>query len=502
MTLIQSFLLQVGLTFFLGALLFGLFVYEARVRKRQIGKSLYIGCLLSMVLLAALEFLSSGLLDPVPRSLRAPITFGAYLSLCFVILKAADLLIVQDYLITKRTLYIPDILRLLIVITGMTLSVLVLLRTVLGVNVLALIALPTVATAVLGFALRDTIARFAAGITLGRLVRTGDWVTLMGKEGQVVSISLGHITIRTRADDYAMLPNNLVTQSEILNHHRPSPIHASIVTAEAHYRHPPLDVVKIMIDAAKAVPGVLPTPEPWCQIKSFNASGIEYRLQFWIDNHKDREQIEGKVLAYVWYVFKRRNIEIPYPHHVVQMTQPPLSESLRETELSSIRAQLATIDFLSVLSGDELNELARDITARTYLPGETVFEQDTVGDECFVISSGDAAVQIRVSGRSADVAALAAGEVFGEMSLLTGEQRSATVRAKTTLTVLVIPKQALSRLLTKNPALVEQFSKMLVDRRSELVVAKEAAERAETSSARRLQQSQLSTRIRKFFGLS
>ena len=48
-----------------------------------------------------------------------------------------------------------------------------------------------------GFALKDAIARLVSGINLGRLIHIGDWVTLMDKEGVVTDIAIGHITIRT-----------------------------------------------------------------------------------------------------------------------------------------------------------------------------------------------------------------------------------------------------------------------------------------------------------------
>ena len=90
------------------------------------------------------------------------LTFIAYLVVSFVILKTLDLLFIEDYLIEKLGKYIPPILRMIILVVGLTLAGLVLLRAVLEVDPLALIALPTIATAVVGFSLKDVIARLKA----------------------------------------------------------------------------------------------------------------------------------------------------------------------------------------------------------------------------------------------------------------------------------------------------------------------------------------------------
>src|SRR5207245_7535091 len=94
------------------------------------------------------------------------------------------------------------------------------------INVGALVAIPTVATAVIGFALQDTLKRFFAGLMLGKLVRVGDWVRLAGQVGRVIKVDLGHVTILTPTDDFVMIPNNLVAQQEILNYNKPTTRHA------------------------------------------------------------------------------------------------------------------------------------------------------------------------------------------------------------------------------------------------------------------------------------
>jgi small-conductance mechanosensitive channel len=82
-----------------------------------------------------------------------------------------------------------------------------------GINLVALVALPTVAAAMVGVALKDTLTRFFSGIELGKIVKVGDWITVADREGIVTHIGMEHVTLLTRAHDLVSLPNDLVIQS-------------------------------------------------------------------------------------------------------------------------------------------------------------------------------------------------------------------------------------------------------------------------------------------------
>ena len=163
---------------------------------------------------------------------RFAIGLGIALS-CLIVL---DHLLLEGYLVQKRGLYLPGPLRIAIQVALLAIVGLILLRTALKINVIALVAVPTVLTAVIGFALKDTIARLFEGIMLGRIMHIGDWVNLVGREGQITNISLGHVTLQTREGDWLMVPNNLVAQKEIVNYSRPTRQHLCSVTIEGRVR--------------------------------------------------------------------------------------------------------------------------------------------------------------------------------------------------------------------------------------------------------------------------
>lgn len=503
MTIIQELLLKLGVTFLLAIGLFGLFLYIANVRAKKISRMVAAVFVATLVLYLSLLVFASGLMPPLPRVLHNWITLFAYLGTTFVVLKAADLLLIEDFLIEKKGFHIPDLVRLLIILAGLAVGVLVFLRLVVGINVIALVAIPTAATAVIGFALQDTIKRFFAGLMLGKLVRVGDWISVGGKEGWVTKVDLGHLTIMTREDDLVMIPNNLVVQHDLLNHYKPTTTHARTVLADASYNAPPLQVATVLVEAAKGVSGVLADPAPQAFVAGFKDSGIQYRLKFWINDYALALDVDGQVLAYVWYAFKRNGIEIPFPQRTIHMTKGVREDESSWRERERIMGALRRIDFLAVLSPDELDRVAQEAKIQIYLPGETVFHQGDVGAELYCILEGSAEVRMREGTMVSTVATLGPTQFFGEMSLLTGELRSATLLAQTRLEVLVLIKPALAGPIRENPLLAERMSAVLAQRKSDQAARLQemAARRGETDRDRDARAKSLGARILKFFGV-
>src|SRR3989449_944543 len=235
--LLYELLLKLGVTFILAAALFGVYMLMARKRAKKAPHSFFTVSVVTLALYVLLILNESELFGRFSlwEGVYLWTKFAAYLGTAFLLLKAMDILLLEDYLIIKKGLYIPDLLRLLLLFSGLAVAGIIFLRTVIGINVVALVAIPTAATAVIGFALQDTLKRFFAGIMLGKLVRVGDWVRLAGQVGRVVKVDLGHVTILTPTDDLVMIPNNLVAQQEILNYNKPTPRHARTVLVDASY---------------------------------------------------------------------------------------------------------------------------------------------------------------------------------------------------------------------------------------------------------------------------
>lgn len=109
-------------------------------------------------------------------------------------------------------------------------------------------------------------------------------------------------------------------------------------------------------------------------------------------------------------------------------------------------SMLGRLPLFAELSHPQLEQVARLATDREYAEGHELIRQGTIGREFFVLVEGT--VEIRVDGSR--VHKLGPGEFFGELSLLTGDRRNASVVATTPVQVLVIDERAFNVLLDKS----------------------------------------------------
>jgi CRP-like cAMP-binding protein len=110
--------------------------------------------------------------------------------------------------------------------------------------------------------------------------------------------------------------------------------------------------------------------------------------------------------------------------------------------------------------------VATELRPRWFGRGEQVIEQGEEGQTFYVVAEGTVAV---LAGKPAvEVARLSTGETFGEMSLLTGEPRAATVVAATDALLLELDRPTFARLFAGHDGLAPKLAQVLADRRSQL----------------------------------
>jgi CRP-like cAMP-binding protein len=133
------------------------------------------------------------------------------------------------------------------------------------------------------------------------------------------------------------------------------------------------------------------------------------------------------------------------------------------------REVLGSIPFFAeVLTEAELGTLADNAFELSAGPGTAVIRENDVGSSMIVITEGTVAVSIAEEKGPRTVATLGKGDFVGEMSLMTGAPRTATVTAETQVTALEIDRSAIQPLITGNPDLFDRFAEILEERRAEL----------------------------------
>lgn len=371
----------------------------------------------------------------------------------------------------------------------------------LNLNVLAVSSL--VVGYIVGNATQDTLGNLISGVALNaeRPFHIGDWVTVSGHTGVVVDTTWRATRLRTRAEDYIVIPNSSIAKEPILNFSRPTRSHGCYATIGLDYDTPPNKARHVILDTLKGITEVLREPAPCVYLSSYADFSINFRIKYFIDDYARLDAIESLVMDRLWYAFKREGISIPFPVSDVRMrnaTQEEVRHAAAEQE--AVRALLAQVDLLRSLNAEELTRLAASVRSVPYAEGETLVRQGEPGETFYVVRQGRVSVLVAgADGRAVSVAQLGPGAFFGEMSLLTGEARSATVRADTDAIVLTVSKAMFAGLLQSDPALAERLAAVLEARQADRQAKLSAQAPAGAAAAGR---EPLLLRIRRFFGLS
>jgi small-conductance mechanosensitive channel/CRP-like cAMP-binding protein len=340
-----------------------------------------------------------------------------------------------------------------------------------------LLTTSAVGAVVVGFALQDTLGNAFAGLAIQveKPFHVGHWVTIGPHEGRVTEITWRATKLRTKAGNFAIVPNNLVSKETIVNYSQPAAPTRIEVQVGASYLSSPGEVKAAVREALANSSQVLTEPPPDVLVKEFAASSIDYRVRFWIEDFERDEQARDEVRAAIYYAFRRRGIEIPYPIQVQYERKQTTVEPGEEVRARA--ALLATLDLFAGLSDNARARLAEAAGDRVFGDGERIVREGEPGSSLFVIAAGRVAVLSGESpaGPGREVATLETGQYFGEMSLLTGEPRSATVAARGDCRVLEIDSGTFRSVAEANPLVLEQVGLAAVARRDSLAAARAAA---------------------------
>jgi small-conductance mechanosensitive channel/CRP-like cAMP-binding protein len=416
---------------------------------------------------------------------------------CFAAVLTAGL-VVFDLLLGRRQ--IPRILRDLCqgfayLIAGF----LVLTRA--EVDVSKIFTASVLTTAVIGLALQETLGNVMAGLALQveRDFDVGDWIRIDEKiTGRIREVRWRVTSLVTKNGDLLLVPNGLVARAVLTNFSRPTTAHRQWIFLRMHFRHPPAHVREVVLEAVRAVAHIRPDPAPDCLLWEFKEDSVTYAIRYWIDDFQRDDSMDAEVRSLVWYALHRAGMEIPFPSrniHVTEMNEDRAQRKLDEDYARRVDA-LSRVDVFRVLDAEKIDRLARRLRLVLFGPNEVILRQGEPGDSLYVVRSGEVAVRVAAHGVQRDVATLSAGQFFGEMSLMTGASRSATIVARTDVQCYVVSKDAFQEILESKPDLAATISEILSKRQVALGTSPEAARAPDTEEPQ-----QLLSRIASFFGI-
>ncbi len=417
-------------------------------------------------------------------------------------------LLFWDYLLKKQVdVHIPRLVIDIINFIVLAIVAVAILNGIFGVKLTAFLVTSTVLSAVIGLSLQDILGNLFAGLALQmeRPYKLGEWINVGDEEGIVVQMNWRSLTVHTRSGDHVTIPNATVSKDIVANYSRPDRNHMCRINVGMAYSHQPGRIKRVITSTLERMDGILETPPPRVFLEDFNAYSVKYDVRFWISEYHRKPELENAVRTRIWYSLQREGLTIPFPIRDVTVREVSVEQEdrVRESIKQEIVKELRSVELFRPLSYDQLNELASSSSKLLFSKGEILVQQGDSGDSLFIISDGKVDVFVSdAAGRKTHLAELLSGDYFGEMSLLTGEPRSASIIALQETQVIVVEKSGMAELLETETSIIEPLSAMLEKRVEDLSGrVKDGLPEEESLEQQPDRKEHLLGRIRDFFGI-
>jgi small-conductance mechanosensitive channel len=355
---------------------------------------------------------------------------------------------------------------------------------------------------VLGFATQNLLGGIIAGMSLqmSKPYRVGDWLQVGERFAEVMEINWRSTRLRTNDAIYLDIPNNEIVRQTIINLHYPQQLHAMRISVGVEYGAAPNRVKDTLMRATLQAEGVIHDPKPKVFLKEFGDFAIVYEIKFWMGNHAAYNDVTDAIRTNIWYEFKRQKLTIPFPIRTLERQRKPAAPP--HDEHDKARSILQNDPLFRCLSEEQIESLIEQANVVHFGRGERVIEEGADGQSMFILVHGSAQVSVSQNGSLIRVGALREGDCFGEMSLLTGEKRTATVRAEHDCAVLEISKPVMADLLRDSPDCLTSLSELLAQRKLETEgIVRGAADSEEQASKEREYKASFLKRLHAFFEL-
>jgi len=399
----------------------------------------------------------------------------------------------------RRKTAAPALLRQIVGLLVFGLCVAILVKLILpDVSLGAVLTTSAIITAVIGLALQDTLGNLFAGLALHleKTVQVGDLVRYGETHGLVEELSWRAIKLRALEGNLLLIPNSVAGREQLQIFPRPGRPIARVLDVGLEYDASPEAAKAALRSAVEGVRGVAASPEPVVYLKSFDASSVAYQVRYWLEDYASFLEVDSEVRERVWYALKRAGLDIAYP--VIRQRQYAAGRLEVPSPRPGIAAAIDAAALFAPLSPEQRQRLVDSSHERLYAPEEMIVREGDRSSSMFLIETGSVAISIRgAAGEDRKLTVLQAGAAFGEISLLTGEPRTATVRAETETRLVEIDKESLAPILREHPALVQALEATM-ESRLEHAAGEYDASRAARKAEEPLT---LADRIARFFGL-
>jgi len=407
---------------------------------------------------------------------------------------------------------IPRILPDLLFVLSLAIYALFRMRAF-GVNPTSLVVSGAAVATGVAYALKDTLGNLMGGIAvqLDNTCRVGDWVRIENVTGQIVDIRWRYLAVATNNGETVIVPGSVAAKSSLVVLARRGDQRTGWrreVDFPATYRTPPSRVIAVVESALlrAEMPHVAANPHLIVTCRGFADSGVAYAVLYWLSDLRLDLQTDSMIRVHVSAALAREGIEIPYPHRVLIDGGSAAAAGVSDKALADRFATLGKLGLFAPLTENERRALASELADCVYVRNDTVSRRGEAADAMYVLAQGTVAIYGEADATSGQarprLATLAAPNYFGEMGLLTGQARTATVIAESDVLCYRLDKSGFDAILRARPELADGLSKVVAERQAANDATLQAADADARARMAMSRASDLVRKIRQFFDIA
>ncbi len=309
---------------------------------------------------------------------------------------------------------------------------------------------------------------FSGGvIDIERPIQVGDWIKIDGYEGQVIDMGWRSTVLKEAPlGNMIFIPNSKFSTNTLVNYSRPGKTYKEQIKISLDYIVPVDRAKRVLESALYKVPEVKDSGSAQVFAWETTTGGVDFMIFYDCPDLGSRGILRHKVQSSILHELDKYGMKVSESigEYMLSKGHPGPYAAMPERDA---KHAVDSIDLFASLKPDEKKILIDGLREHKLKAGMDIVLQGKDGDSMFIIEEG--AVEVMVALKKGQqpqrVAILTSGAFFGDMALLTGEKRSATVRAMTSLRVFEIRKETLVPLFQKSPALMQKLAEVVAERK-------------------------------------
>lgn len=380
-----------------------------------------------------------------------------------------------------------------------------------GLDLGSIVATSAMITAVVAFSMQDTLGNILGGLALqlDNSIEIGDWIKVDDVVGRVLDIRWRSTLIETRNWETVVFPNSQLMKAkfQVLGRRSGQPVQLRRwIWFNVSLNTTPRQVIRAVEESILLadISNVAKSPAPNCVLMEIDKGVSRYALRYWLSDLAVDDPTDAAVRWHVYTALERAGIHLEVERqnvHYVKENQK-YEGVVHQREAQQRVKTLRRVELFEQMTDEELSALAERLKYAQFAKGNIISRQGAIAHWLYIIINGEAEVYLETAdGERRSVNLLSKGSFFGEMGMMTGAPRTASVIARTDVECYRLDKEAFAGIMQARPGLAEEMTHILLERRAQLDHVLDQLGEQNSPQEKNSQRMELLVSIKRFFGL-